>query len=46
MRGTETGEAPRGQGAMTENTGSMRGKRNVAIGDASFVECSTTCTTG
>src|SRR5712664_2217635 len=33
-RRTETGEAPRGQGATTENTGCIRGRSNAAPGDA------------
>src|SRR5439155_7753950 len=45
-RRTETGEAPRGQGATTENTGCIRGRSNAAPGDASPVECSQTFTTG
>jgi len=41
-RRTETGEAPRWQGAMTENIGNIRGKSNAASEDASPVECSQT----
>ena len=45
-RRTETGEAPRRQGATTKNTGSICGRSNAAGGDASPVECSQTFTTG
>jgi hypothetical protein len=44
--GTETGEAPRGQGATTENTGCIRRRSNAAPGDASPGECNQSFTTG
>ena len=45
-RRTETGAAPRRQGATTENTNCIRVRSIAAGGDASFVECSRTSTAG
>ena len=45
-RRTETGEAPRRQGATTENIAHIRRRSNAARADASPVECSVTFTTG
>ena len=45
-RRTETGEAPRWQGATTKNIGNICGRSNAVSEDASPVECSQTFTTG